>query len=85
MDRTIVGGVREALVVRLRGRGKTVCARVARPGLLCGPSTSPLEAAARNDREMAESDLRRPRGKSQSGADARPVNFTVRRQCFESP
>jgi len=30
-------------VVRLRGRLGTVSARVARPALLCGPSTSPLE------------------------------------------
>jgi hypothetical protein len=38
-----VGGVRERLVVAHRGRGKTVSARVARPALLCGSSTSPLE------------------------------------------
>jgi hypothetical protein len=32
-------------VVRLRGRWKRLCARVARPALLCGPSTSPLDAS----------------------------------------
>ena len=41
---TIVGGVRDAPVVRLRGRRKTLCARVALPALLRGPSTSPLGA-----------------------------------------
>jgi hypothetical protein len=30
-------------MVRLRGRGKTVCARVACPPWSCGPSTSPLD------------------------------------------
>ena len=39
---TIVGGVREALLVWLRGRWKTVCARVAWPAWVPGPSTSPL-------------------------------------------
>ena len=31
-------------MVRLRGRRKRLCARVAWPALLCGPSTSPLGA-----------------------------------------
>jgi hypothetical protein len=44
---TIVGGVREPLVVTRRGRGKTVCARGACPALLGGPSTSPLDAMVR--------------------------------------
>src|SRR6516164_10645927 len=35
------GGVRDAWSVWLRGRGKRLCARVARPILLCGPSGSP--------------------------------------------
>jgi hypothetical protein len=39
---TIVGGVRERLVVMRRGRWKKVCARGARWALLGGPSTSPL-------------------------------------------
>src|SRR5579864_6926703 len=39
---TIVGGVRERLVVTRRGRRKTLCARTAWVALLCGPSTSPL-------------------------------------------
>src|SRR5881275_3779185 len=39
---TIVGGVRDALLVWLRGRWKTVCARVAWPAWSSGPSTSPL-------------------------------------------
>jgi hypothetical protein len=39
---TIVGGVRERLVVTRRGRRKTVCARGAWSALLGGPSTSPL-------------------------------------------
>ena len=41
---TIVGGVREVLLVWRRGRLGTVCARGATPALLCGPSTSPLDA-----------------------------------------
>jgi hypothetical protein len=49
---TIVGGVREAWSDWLRGRWKTVCARVARPTLLCGPSTSPLEAMRRARRTI---------------------------------
>src|SRR5947208_669721 len=40
---TIVGTGRDAWVVVRRGRGKTVCARVARQALLRGRSTSPLE------------------------------------------
>jgi hypothetical protein len=44
---TIVGGVRDAPVVRLRGRGKTACARVARPAWSSGPSTSPLDVVMR--------------------------------------
>src|SRR2546427_8162266 len=39
---TIVGGVREQLVVTRRGRGKTVCARGADLAPSRGPSTSPL-------------------------------------------
>src|SRR5438876_6483943 len=39
---TIVGGVRDAVVVPRRGRWKTVCARGADPAWSCGPSTSPL-------------------------------------------
>src|SRR6266480_7874873 len=41
---TIVGGVRERLVVTRCGRGKTVCARGACPAWSSGPSTSPLGA-----------------------------------------
>ena len=41
---TIVRGVREALLDWRRERLGTVCARVAWLALLCGPSTSPLEA-----------------------------------------
>jgi len=44
---TIVGAGREAWVVTLRGRGKTVCARGACPALLRGRSTSPLDARLR--------------------------------------
>jgi hypothetical protein len=40
---TIAGGVRDAWSDWLRGRGKRLCARVARPALLCGPSASPLD------------------------------------------
>ena len=40
---TIVGGGREAWSVWRRGRLETVCAPVAWPALLRGPSTSPLE------------------------------------------
>jgi hypothetical protein len=43
---TNVGGVRDALLVWLRGRGKRLCARVACPAWPCGPSTSPLDAIA---------------------------------------
>jgi hypothetical protein len=39
---TIVGGVRDAPAAWRLGRPGTVCARFARPALLCGPSTSPL-------------------------------------------
>jgi hypothetical protein len=40
---TIVGGVRERLLVTRRGRGKTVCARGADLAWSSGPSTSPLD------------------------------------------
>ena len=48
---TIVGGVRERVVVARRGRLGTVCARGACPTWSCGPSTSPLGASgdARHD------------------------------------
>ena len=42
---TIVGGVRERLVVTRRGRRKRLCARGAWWALLGGPSTSPLAVA----------------------------------------
>jgi hypothetical protein len=41
---TIVGGVRDALLVWLRGRWKTVCPRGAWPVWSRGPSTSPLDS-----------------------------------------
>jgi hypothetical protein len=44
---TIVGVVREALLAWLRGRRKTLCARVPRPAWLPGPSTSPLDVMLR--------------------------------------
>ena len=48
---TIVGGVREALLARRLGRREIVRPRRQGPALLRGPSTSPLEAAARNGQE----------------------------------
>src|SRR5205814_6604534 len=59
----IVGGVRERWVATRRGRGKTVCARGARRALLRGPSTSPLEDAARILRK-GEIRIRRAKAKT---------------------
>ena len=51
---TIIGGDRERLVVTRRGRWKIVCARGAWWALLGGPSTSPLESAAKTRLESHE-------------------------------
>src|SRR5437588_11810886 len=60
---TIVGGVREALAVGRRGRRKRLCARVASPAWVPGPSTSPLEDAARILRK-GEIRIRRAKAKT---------------------
>ena len=76
---TIVGGVREAWFDWRRGRAKTVCARVAWPAWVPGPSTSPLgrsrsmptvDAFARFHRLIKKGDLPAIRKLVTSGVDA---------------